>query len=95
MSTLRSSLGSAQEQCARAEKVSQLVDTIDRHALRTNVHPHLHAGRIAEVVARFKREHWNELCAQARCNYPSEVTIAAILRVYLRRAECVEEERVA
>jgi hypothetical protein len=91
MTTLRSAPCSVWEQQARSEKVDALTNVIDAYARSQGVNPYRNAERIARLVSSFERKHWVSLCSAAGVNLPSELTVAAIVRLYLRRAECVAE----
>jgi hypothetical protein len=88
MTTLRSA-PSPFEQAARNEKVAAITEAVDAYARSQDVNPYLHAERIARLVSTFNKTHWVELCRRAGCNLPSELTVAAVIRIYERRAEGV------
>lgn len=95
MSTLRSSTGSGVELCARSEKVNQLVNVLDKHALNSRLDPYADAERVAEAASAFTRAEWASVCRFAGCNLPSELTICAVVSIYMRRAELTTGQRVA
>jgi hypothetical protein len=76
------------ERFYRAQKIDRLVAEIDATAERAGIKPHAQAGLVLSRVIDLLDEHgWMRLASDARCIAPSAETIAAVRRVYERRAE--------
>lgn len=72
----------------RAEKVTRLVNTIDRIAVDTGIDPIRGALIVAQVVLdELDESGWAELARAAKCNPPSADTIKDVRRVYVQRDE--------
>lgn len=95
MTTLRSLPSNNWEIQARAAKCNAIVNVLDACAIKVGLCPHRNAESIAARVSSFTKQEWIDVCRAAQENTPSELTISAILRIYIARAEALREAAVA
>ena len=91
MTRLRSLPTHAWELAARAAKANAIVNVLDACATKVGLCPHVNAEQIAARVSSFTKQEWIAVCRVARENTPSELTVSAILRIYIARAEALRE----
>jgi hypothetical protein len=95
VTTLRSLPHNKWELQARAAKANAIVNVLDACAVKVGLCPHRDAEAIAARVSSFTKQEWVAVCRAANENTPSELTISAILRIYIARAEALRETKVA